>query len=90
MLDEKNSWEIENLKKDTDRQENKLDSFDGRLKSLENYRVESVQMFKTVFNRLNSIESNNKWVSRTFFGLIFGGVATAIGSFLKWLIEVKQ
>lgn len=87
-LPERNKWEINQLKKDIEKQNEGLSDHELRIRSLEDYRIETTQLLKAIVDRIKSLEANSVWVSRSFFGILFTGIAGALAAFLKWLADM--
>lgn len=78
-MDDKNKWEIDRLT------ETKKDH-EKRIGELEHFKTQTIERLKTLFNKIKNIESTNKFVSKTAFTLIAGGIITAIGALLNWIL----
>lgn len=79
-MDEKTKWEVDRLKEDTAKH-------DRHLKDLEKFKTTTIEQMKTVFERIKDLESTNKWMSQSFFYLLGGGVVSAVGALIVWLIQ---
>ncbi len=86
MPSEQNKWEIERLKEKEKEEKRLREEHEKRLRELERFRIETVERLKTLFNKIKDIESSNQFVSKTFFTVILGGLVTAVGALLKWLM----
>lgn len=86
-MEEKNKWAIQRLDEKTAENKRRREDHEVRIRELESFKTETIERLKTVFNRLKDIEQSNQWVSKTFFTLIFGGVVTAVGTFLNWALS---
>lgn len=73
-------WEVERLKEDTANHGERLDS-------LEDFKTSTVEKLRTIFERIKDLESTNRWMSQSFFYLLGGGVVSAIGALIVWLIQ---
>ncbi|WP_077325802.1 hemolysin XhlA family protein [Virgibacillus siamensis] len=78
-MDEREKWRIKRLEDDNERMKNELDD-------LQRFKESTVEKLKTVYERIQDLESTNQWISRSFFYVIFGGVISAFGSLIVWLI----
>lgn len=87
-MQDKNEWEINKLKEKIDDQRKEIRDINRDLKEFRDFKVETVERLKTIFNRLKDIEASNKWVSKTFFTLIAGGMVTAVGSLISYLSKM--
>ena len=77
-MDEKN-WRVENLEKTQAQHQKDIDD-------LKQFKYSSIEKFKTIFKRLSDLEKSSKWVSQSFFYLIFGGAISAVFALIQWLI----
>lgn len=73
-------WRIEHLM-ESDRETKR------RLSELERFQYATVEKLKAIYERLKNIEKSNKWVNQSFIYLLSGGIVTAIGSLIVWLIK---
>ncbi len=77
-MDEKN-WRVKKL-------EESYEKLDKRTDELEKFKYTTVERLTTIFKRLETLESSNKWVSQSFFYLILSGVIGAVFFLFQWLI----
>lgn len=79
-MDDKTKWDVDRLKEQSE-------NHDKRLDELEDFKISTVEKLKTVFERIKELESTNRWMSQSFFYLLGGGVVSAIGALIVWLIQ---
>lgn len=84
---EKTKWEVDNIKGRLDKHDLHLKENDKHLNELEAFKTSTIEKLKTIFRRLKEIEKSSKWVSQSFFYLLFSGVITAVVTFVGWLIQ---
>lgn len=77
-MDDKD-WRVKRL-------EESYDKLDKRTDELEIFKYSTVEKLTTIFKRLDTLESSNKWVSQSFFYLILSGVIGAFFFLFQWLI----
>lgn len=82
-----NKWEIKRLNERVNEANKRITQNERTIREHELFKVQTIEQLKTAFNRLKEIEHSNKWVSKTFFTLIFGGILTAVGSFINWALS---
>lgn len=87
MPEQKNTWEIEQLKKQTDRVEAEVINLKKDVDDLQSFRDTSVQKFITIFNRLKEMQEGDQWVKRIFIGALVTGAIGSIFSFIVWAVQ---
>lgn len=80
IVDEKTKWEVDQLKE-------AVKKHDTRIKDVEDFKISTIEKLKTIFERLKEIEKSNKWVSQSFFYILFSGVLAAVLSFVGSLMR---
>lgn len=79
MSDEKN-WRVEHLAAEQEKHGKRLDE-------LERFQYSTIEKLKTIFERLKEIEQTNRWVSQSFFYIIFSGAIGAVFTVIVWLVQ---
>lgn len=86
-MQERHSWEIENMKKNDEKQDAQLSDLSNRVRALESFKDSTVEKLITIFNMLEEIREGDKWIRRilasSLITAIIGAVVTAITMLLK-------
>lgn len=85
MPSEQNKWEIKQLKEKAEDEKQLRVAMEKEIKEIQSFRTKTIEQLKTLFNEVKSMKKSNQWVSKTAFTLIFGGIVTAVGAFIKWM-----
>ena len=87
-MDERNSWEIEAIKKNDDKQDAQLDNHETRLRTLESFKDATVEKLITVFNMIEEIREGDRWVRRVITSALITALVGAISTVIIWLIKM--
>lgn len=87
MPDSKNTWDIDQLKKQTERTEAEIVNLKKDVDELQSFRDTSVQKFITIFNRLSEMQEGDQWIKRIFIGALVTGAIGTIFSLTVWAIQ---
>ena len=86
-MQERHSWEIENMKKTDEKHEVQISDHEKRIRALESFKDSTVEKLITIFNMLEEIREGAKWIRRilasSLITAIIGAVVTAITMLLK-------
>lgn len=85
-MPEKAQWEIEHLKKKADQHEIRLNKQDEKISVLQSFKYSTVEKLITIFNSIDEMKEDSRWMRKTFITTLVGGIVTVIGSLLVWLI----
>lgn len=86
-MPDKAQWDIEQLKKENRRQDERLNVHDEEIKVLQSFRDSTVEKLITIFNTIEEMKEDSKWLKQMFTSTLVGGIATAVISLVIWLIQ---
>lgn len=87
-MPDKAQWDIEHLKQENQRQDERLAMHDKEIKALQSFQDSTVEKLITIFNTINDMKEDSKWMKRMFTSTLIGGIVTAVVSLLVWLIQM--
>jgi len=85
-MSDKMKWDIEQIKKDNEAQDRRLDEHDKQLSSFQSFKDSTVEKLITIFNSIDEMKAESKWMKKTFTTTLLGAIVTVITSILVWLI----
>lgn len=86
-MDERNSWEIESIKRNIARQEMQIDDLDRRVRMLESFKDATVEKLITVFSMIEEIREGDRWIRRVISSALITALVGAISTVVIWLIK---
>jgi len=85
--DKKTQWELERLQRKTNRHEERLDKQDEELTEFRSFKDSTVEKLISIFNTIDEMKEDSKWMKRMFTTTLMGGIVTGIISLVIWLIQ---
>lgn len=86
-MTEKNSWDIQQLQRETEDSRRVDQDHEARLRAMESFRDSTVEKLITVFNRLDELQEGDQWIKRVVVTSLVTGVIGAIISLVVWAIQ---
>jgi len=86
-MTEKNTWDIEQLKRQVERLEGRDGETELRLRTLESFKDSTVEKLIVIFAKLDELQEGDRWIKRVFVTSLVGGITTALISFVVWAIQ---
>lgn len=86
-MPEKTQWDIEHLQKENKRQNDQLAEHTREIRDLQSFRDSTVEKLITIFNTINDMKEDSRWMKRMFTSTLVGGIVTAVISLVIWLIQ---
>lgn len=87
MEDNKNSWDIKQLQRESEENRRINLEQEVRLRSLESFRDSTVEKLITVFKRLDELQEGDQWIKRVIVTSLITGVIGAVISLIVWAIQ---
>lgn len=87
MTQDKNSWDIAQLQRESEDSRTVGKDHEARLRSLESFRDSTVEKLVTVFNRLDELQEGDQWIKRVIVTALITGIIGAIISLVVWAIQ---
>lgn len=86
-MENRNSWEIDQLRKSDDKHDARLDDHEARLRELETFRSSTVEKLIRIFEMLDELREGDRWIKRTIAGTLITTLVGAIVAAITWFIQ---
>lgn len=86
-MSEKIKWDVEHLKKENAQQRKRITNNESRIRTLESFKDSTVEKLITIFNTIEEIKEESRWLKRNFTNTLVGGIVSVVVALIIWLIQ---